>query len=159
MWNLSRPTWPALGLVYLAAGVAHFTELEGFENFTPPNGTWGWWVTPFSPKWNVIWTGAVEIFGGSWMLLGALAPVVGINLPPSLGPVLSDGALTLLLITVLVTPANLYALTHGANFPLDVETPPAAHAVRLVFPSVLLAMFFEMAQPTLMDAKINLGLL
>ena len=57
------------------------------------------------------------------------------------------------------TPANIYALTHGANFPLDVETPPAAHAVRLVFQSVLLAMFWEMAGPTIIDAKNNLGLL
>jgi hypothetical protein len=39
LWNLSRPTWPLLGLIYLAAGVAHFTELEGFANITPPNGT------------------------------------------------------------------------------------------------------------------------
>ena len=64
LWNLSRPTWPALGLIYLAAGVAHFTEAEGFENITPPNGTWGLWWTPFSPRVNVYWTGVVEIFGG-----------------------------------------------------------------------------------------------
>ena len=41
LWNLSRPTWPILGVIYLAAGIAHFTEKEGFENITPPNGTWG----------------------------------------------------------------------------------------------------------------------
>ena len=51
------------------------------------------------------------------------------------------------------------ALTHGANFPLDLETPPKAHAIRLVFQAVLLAMFWEMAQPTIFDAKANLGLL
>ena len=153
LWNLSRPTWPALGLIYLAAGIAHFTELEGFENITPPNGTWGWFYTPFSPKINVIWTGVVEIFGGSWMLFGALAPLAGFVLPPALGPVVSDAALTLFLLTIVVTPANIYALTHGANFPLDLETPPKAHAVRLAFQSVLLALFWEMAQPTLLDAK------
>lgn len=60
LWNLSRPTWPLLGLIYLAAGVAHFTELEGFANITPPNGTWGFWWTPFSAKFNVQWTGVVR---------------------------------------------------------------------------------------------------
>ena len=40
-WNLSRPTWPLLGFIYLAAGIAHFTEEEGFANITPPNGSWG----------------------------------------------------------------------------------------------------------------------
>jgi len=157
VWGLSRPTWPALGLIYLAAGIAHFTELEGFANIAPPNGTWGFFYTPFSPRINVIWTGVVEIFGGAWMLFGALAPLAGVKLPPELGPVVSDGALTLFLLTILVTPANIYALTHGANFPLDLETPPKAHAIRLAFQSVLLAMFWEMAQPTLADAKAILG--
>lgn len=159
LWNLSRPTWPILGLIYLAAGVAHFTEAEGFENITPPNGAWGVWYTPFSPKTNVLWTGGVEIFGGAWMLFGAGSALAGISLPVELGPVVSDGALTLWLLTWAVTPANIYALTHGANFPLDLETPPTAHAVRLAFQSVLLALLWEMAQPTIIDAQNNLGLL
>ena len=92
------------------------------------------------------------------MLFGAAAPLVGFKLPPELGPVVSDAALTCFLVTAIVTPANIYALSHGANFPLDVETPPSAHAVRLAFQSVLLAMLLEMAQPTLIDAKANLGL-
>ena len=159
LWNLSRPTWPILGIIYLAAGVAHFTEAEGFENITPPNGTWGWWFTPFSPRFNVYWTGVVEIFGGSWMLFGALAPLAGFTLPAALGPVVSDAALTLFLLTASVTPANVYALTHGANFPLNLETPVKAHAIRLAFQPLLLAMMWEMAQPTLLDAQVNLGLL
>ena len=64
------------------------------------------------------------------MLFGAIAPLLGFALPSSLGPVVSDGALTLLLLTILVTPANLYALTHGANFPLDVRTCPGAVSPR-----------------------------
>mmetsp|Transcript_32227 Transcript_32227/g.55134 ORF Transcript_32227/g.55134 Transcript_32227/m.55134 type:complete len:271 (+) Transcript_32227:1-813(+) len=159
LWNLSRPTWPLLGFIYLAAGVAHFTEADGFENITPPNGTWGWWATPFSPRVNVLWTGVVEVFGGAWMLLGFGAQLLGLPLPAELGPVLSDAALTLFLLTALVTPANLYALSHNAKFPLDVETPVVGHAIRLSFQPVLLAMFWEMAQPTLLDAKFNLGLL
>ena len=47
----------------------------------------------------------------------------------------------------------------NAKFPLSVETPVIGHAVRLLFQPVLLAMFWEMAQPTLFDAKANLGLL
>ena len=160
LWNLSRPTWaPVFGLIYLAAGIAHFTETDGFENFTPPNGSWGFFYTPFSPRFNVLWTGVAEVFGGAWMLFGAGARLAGIALPAALGPVESDAALTLFLVTALVTPANCYALTHGANFPLDVETPPKAHAIRLVFQGVLLAMLWEMAGPTLLDAKANLGLM
>ena len=41
---------------------------------------------------------------------------------------------------------------------MNIETPPKAHVVRLAFQAVLLAMFWEMAQPTLLDAKVNLGL-
>ena len=160
IWNLSRPTWaPVFGLIYLAAGVAHFTETDGFANFTPPNGTWGLFYTPFSPKVNVLWTGVAEVFGGAWMLFGAGANLAGITLPAALGPVESDAALTLFLVTAIVTPANIYALTHGANFPLDVETPPKAHAIRLFFQGVLLAMLWEMAGPTILDAKVNLGLM
>mgnify|MGYP006115816081 CR=1 FL=1 len=47
----------------------------------------------------------------------------------------------------------------AANFPLDLETPPKAHAIRLAFQAVLLAMFWELAQPTLLDAQYNLGLM
>jgi len=160
LWELSRPTWPfVFGLIYLAAGIAHFTEADGFENITPPNGSWGIYYTPFTPRVNVLWTGVVEIFGGAWMLAGAGAAAAKIALPAALGPMESDGALTLFLLTILVTPANLYALTHGANFPLDLETPPKAHAVRLVFQSVLLAMLWEISQPTILDAKYNLGLM
>ena len=74
LWKLSRPTWPILGFIYLAAGIAHFTEADGFENITPPNGTWGWYYTPFSPRVNVLWTGVVEIFGmprTAWTQLSA----------------------------------------------------------------------------------------
>uniref|UniRef100_A0A7S4FCT8 Uncharacterized protein n=1 Tax=Chrysotila carterae TaxID=13221 RepID=A0A7S4FCT8_CHRCT len=148
-WNFSRPTWPLIGVIYLVAGVAHFTELEGFENITPPNGTWGFWYTPFSPKFNVIWTGVVEVLAGAALLLGWLLPLAGVALPPPLSSVVSDAALALMLLTAVVTPANIYALTHGANFPLEVETPPVAHAVRLAFQSLLLAMFYEMARPTI----------
>ena len=159
LWNLSFPTWPILGIIYLAAGIAHFTEADGFENITPPDGTWGFFYTPFSPRTNVYWTGVVEVFGGAWMLFGAGAAAAGVNLPAALGPVVSDAALTLWLLTWAVTPANIYALTHGANFPLDLETPPKAHAIRLAFQAVLLAMFWELAQPTLIDAQYNLGLM
>lgn len=159
LFQLSRPTWPALGLIYLAAGVGHFTAIDGFINITPPNKTWGIWWTPFSPRFNVQWTGVAEIFGGAWMLLGALAPVVGVALPPEMGPALSDGALTCWLITVAVTPANIYALTHGVEPLPEMRTSPTVHAVRLAFQSVLLAMFWEMAQPTILDAQSNLGLL
>ena len=51
------------------------------------------------------------------MLFGAAAPLLGLSLPPALGPVVSDGALTLFLLTAIVTPANIYALTQCAASP------------------------------------------
>ena len=60
---------------------------------------------------------------------------------------------------LLVPPTAVCASSLAANFPLDLETPPKAHAVRLAFQPVLLAMCWEMAQPTLIDAKYNLGLM
>ena len=128
LWNLSRPTWPLLGFIYLAAGIAHFTEAEGFENITPPNKTWGFYYTPFSPRVNVYWTGVVEIFGGAWMLFGFGAKLAGIALPPELGPVVSDGALTLFLLTIFVVsadwlehvPPNSHGpVPHTSHFPIS----------------------------------------
>ena len=51
------------------------------------------------------------------MLFGAAAPLLGLSLPPALGPVVSDGALTLFLLTAVVTPANISALTQCAAPP------------------------------------------
>ena len=39
----------------------------------------------------------------------------------------------------------------GANFPLDLETPPKAHAVRLAFQPVLMAMLWELTGDPLED--------
>ena len=77
LWELSRPTWPLLGLIYLAAGIAHFTEAEGFTNITPPNGSWGFWWTPFSPKVNTLWTGVVD---RAMVTFGTLLSVVVVKM-------------------------------------------------------------------------------
>jgi hypothetical protein len=63
------------------------------------------------------------------------------------------------MLTRLVAHQRCVDLVAQANFPLNLETPPKAHAIRLAFQPVLLAMLWEMSQPTLLDAKYNLGLL
>lgn len=49
----------------------------------------------------------------AWMLFGAGAAAAGIALPFAFGPVISDAALTLYLLTWAVTPANICAREHA----------------------------------------------
>lgn len=41
-------TWSALGIVFMLAGVAHFTAQGAFMSIYPPAGTWGMWALPGS---------------------------------------------------------------------------------------------------------------
>ena len=137
LWNLSRPTWPALGLIYLAAGVAHFTEAEGFENITPPNGTWGLWWTPFSPRVNVYWTGVVEIFGGEGIAAHTCASLLGVLSSSSLrrrrvDAIRGDRAAARLCAPVVAWPGCLRRRAHTppSHNPRHPGQPLRAHARR-----------------------------
>lgn len=44
--KLWMTTWPLLGVIYAAAGVAHFTILRDFRNIMPAQGSWGFWYLP-----------------------------------------------------------------------------------------------------------------
>ncbi|EOD21280.1 hypothetical protein EMIHUDRAFT_241402 [Emiliania huxleyi CCMP1516] len=110
---------PLLGLLYLAAGVGHFADAEAFRAIYPPVGTWGLWYLPGSAEFHVAWTGVAECLGGGGLALGGLLSGLGVEAEGALGlPV--GGLLTaasaggLFLLTVAVTPANIYMFTHGA---------------------------------------------
>jgi hypothetical protein len=67
-----RYTWPALGAVFVAAGVAHSTVEEEYCNMHPAKGAWGIWCIPGSAKFHVRWTGVAEIMGGLGLLIGGI---------------------------------------------------------------------------------------
>jgi len=143
-----RTTWPLLGIVYVAAGLAHFGVQDAFMSIYPPQGTWGLWYLPGSPEFHVAWTGIAEFLGGLGLLLGGFCSSFverkegnNSNIWVKLTK-LSAGSLALL--TVAVSPANIYMYTHGAimigagpDGPLELQF----HAIRFVAQILLLSLF------------------
>jgi len=149
-----RYSWPLLGAIYAAAGVTHFTLQDEYENIYPSPKAWGFWNLPGSPEFHVKWTGVGEILGGLGLLIGggidAFAPVYfsSPNIISDAG-LLSDSAAGLLLLTIAVTPANIFMYTHGAKLPKDgPEIPVAGHAIRGVMQVVLFGLLYQMGQGT-----------
>jgi uncharacterized membrane protein len=59
----------------------------------------------------------------------------------------SDSAALLFLVTIAVTPANIYMYTHGAKLPMGGPIIPLSfHAIRGIMHVVLLGLLFQMAQ-------------
>jgi uncharacterized membrane protein len=141
-------------LVYLVAGVTHFTVEEEYCNIYPPRGTWGLWYLPGSPNFHVQWTGVAEILGGVGLLVGgamdAWLPVYfsSPNIVTAAG-LASDSAAALFLLTLAVTPSNIYMYTHGARLPMDGPPIPISfHVVRGIFQVVLLAQLYQLGEGT-----------
>ena len=139
-------SWFILGVFYMLAGAAHFGVKKDFVNIYPAKGAWGFWYLPGSPEFHVEWTGYAELLGGFWLLLGGLSNLGLFNLPSVLGNVMQDGATALLYLTIIVTPANIYMLTHGAKLPIEgPQVPINFHVIRLSIQCLLFAMFYKMS--------------
>ena len=151
-----RYSWPvALGLVFSLAGVTHFTVAEEYKNIYPYKGAWGGlWQLPGSPDFHVKWTGVAELVGGIGLLAGGLidwlAPVY-VSSPNIITPagLESDCAAALFLLTIAVTPSNIFMYTHGARLPMEQPAVPISfHIVRFFMQVVLLGFLFQMGQGT-----------
>ncbi len=75
-------------------------------------GAWGLWHLPGSDSFHVNWTGVAEAAGGVGLLASTLPPVAD-----ALPWLRSTAALGLFLLSVAVTPSNIFMATHNAPGP------------------------------------------
>ena len=136
-----------IGLLYLLLGVSHFFYTDDYAETVPPKGTWGGlWDVPApsfvsenlgwsTEKFHVLWTGIAEVGGGALLLLG-LGGVVPIAIPAAL----------LFLLTLAVTPSNVYMFTHDAQMKFAPPVPyPWGHFGRAVLQCVFLSCLWILA--------------
>jgi uncharacterized membrane protein len=139
LWKRWVKLWPFLGFFpYLVVGATHFGEAgQKLACIVPPNGTWGWWWTPLTVPAVVIWTGYAEIG------LGFLLVVSGIIGNSQL---LQYTAWCLFFMTIGMTFANIYMLTHGTS-PMDNEEPfsLSLHIIRCFVQAIWLSNLYYMA--------------
>mmetsp|Transcript_26255 Transcript_26255/g.52624 ORF Transcript_26255/g.52624 Transcript_26255/m.52624 type:complete len:260 (+) Transcript_26255:14-793(+) len=143
-----KSTWPLLGFLFILAGAAHFSSSDAFKGVYPPLGTWGLWQLPGSADFHVAWTGVAEILGGSGLVAGGLSELAPEQLRADLRKLRKFSAAALFLLTVCVTPANIYMWTHnvqmvGMGPPGDI--PVSFHYVRGFLQVVILGFLGNMA--------------
>lgn len=129
-----------LGIFYVFVGVSHILSPKDFENVVPLKGTWGIWYVPGSRAFHVLWTSGVEILGGSGLIVGSFLAKTKL---------VSDCGFVLFFLTVGMTPANLFMLTHGAKLPMkSAPLPVGFHGLRLIVQAWLLAALYRLAEET-----------
>ena len=140
VWRRAILCVPLVGLLFLVAGVSHFTEARAFEAIYPPVGTWGLWYLPGSASFHVAWTGLAELVLGAGVLAGGASFWLDLDLDGPLRWLTPAAASGLVLLVLAVTPANIYMYTHGATmtglgppgdlalgFPAGASRLPAGH--------------------------------
>ena len=134
-----------LGLVFTLIGATHFFYKEEYAAIVPPNGSWGGlWDIPApgakqlgvsNEEFHVLWTGVAEVLGGILLVLGGLN-AVPVGIP----------AFLLLVLTLAVTPANVYMFTHDAQLSFSPPLPyPSGHIFRAVLQCLILSLLWILA--------------
>jgi uncharacterized membrane protein len=100
-------------LWFMIGGVAHFSLTEAEMRIVPPSIPW--------PRAAVLISGVFELLGAVGILIPVTRRAAGIGL---------------FLLTIAVTPANVYMLQHAESF----NVPHWALIIRLPFQAVLLAL-------------------
>lgn len=147
--NIRTKVFPiAFGIVFMVVGVLHFVLVDNFAKIVPPRGTWGnlWQApAPFADElgvtyaeYHTYWTGIAEFLGGLALLAAGLG-LTDVQVP----------AILLFLLTVGVTPSNLYMFTHDAHPSEGIPrlAYPAGHIARFIAQCILLSNFWIMAFP------------
>lgn len=136
-----------LGALYILGGVAHFAVFDQYTTIVPHEGAFGGlWRVPGTPAFQVTWTGIAEMAGGLGLIAGG--PVHAV--PHVVGRI---SGFALFVLTIAITPANIYAATNNAPGPgpppEDGELPPlvepSGHVGRAVAQCVLLAALWSAA--------------
>jgi uncharacterized membrane protein len=111
--TLKRIGLTAVFLWFLIGGIAHFTATDIEMRIVPPAIPW--------PRAAVLWSGVFELLGAVGILIPATRRAAGVGL---------------FLLTIAVTPANIYMLQHAELF----NVPRWALIVRLPLQLALLAL-------------------
>jgi uncharacterized membrane protein len=111
--TLQRAGLVAVFLWFLIGGIAHFSATEIEMRIVPPALPW--------PRAVVLISGVFELLGAAGILIPATRRAAGIGL---------------FILTIAVTPANVYMLQHAELF----NVPRWALIVRLPFQVALLAL-------------------
>ena len=158
-WFIDTTLPLLIGTLFLTAGIGHFIQKESFLSIYPPQGTWGFWYLPGSANFHVTWTGIVEALGGSGLLLSVITTtLLGLDekldkqgketLSLFLKLLKPLSALMLFLLTLLVTPANIYMYTHGATMG-DAVLDVSFHYIRFGVQVMFLSLLFILAKDSL----------
>ena len=134
-----------MGLVYLLGGIGHFVAADSFQDIYPALGSWGIWYLPGSAAFHVAWTGIIELVCGAGLIFSGIRDAISSEdgeeeniLINFIKPICAS---ILFLLTILVTPANIYMFTHGAVMgdmaPLDMSFHVIRFAVQVAFLSLL----------------------